>query len=129
MGTKGYKVFDQNWSCRGFQYKVGETYKHEGNIELCRAGYHFCRKVSDCFNYYDFNPNNKIAEVEALGLVESDDKKSVTDEIKIIKELTWHEMLEIANLGNGCTGLCNSGNRNSGNWNSGDRNSGNHFLY
>ena len=125
MGIKGYKVFDHNWSCGGFQYKVGETYKYEGNIELCNKGFHFCRKVSDCFNYYDFNPKNKIAEVEAIGLVESDNKKSVTDEIRIIKEITWNEMLEIANSGKGCTGMCNSGNWNSGNWNSGDWNSGN----
>ena len=34
-------------------------------------------------------------------------------------------MLDLVNLGKGCTGLCNSGNHNSGNFNSGDWNSGN----
>ena len=120
MSIKGYKVFNSDWTCRGFQYEVGKTYKHEGNIEICGAGFHFCQKISDCFNYYDFNSNNKVAEVEAIGLVETRVDKSVTNEITILRELTWHEVLDLANTGKDCTG-----NRNSGDWNSGDCNSGN----
>ena len=130
MSIKGYKVFNPDWTCRGFQYEVGKTFKHDGNIEMCGAGFHFCQKISDCFNYYDFNSNNKVAEVEAVGRTETRGDKSVTDEIAIIKELTWHEVLDLANTGKNCTGDrnsgdCNSGDCNSGNWNSGDCNSGN----
>ena len=129
MSIKGYKVFNPNWTCRGFQYEVGKTFKHDGNIEMCGTGFHFCQKISDCFNYYEFNSNNKVAEVEAIGHTETKGDKSVTDEIVIIKELTWHEVLDLANTGKDCTGNnnsgnCNSGDRNSGDWNSGDRNSG-----
>ena len=49
MSIKGYKVFESDWTCRGFQYEVGKTFKHDGNIEMCGAGSHFCRKTSDCF--------------------------------------------------------------------------------
>ena len=127
---KGYKVFNPDWTCRGFQYEVGKTYKHEGKLSICNSGFHFCRKASDCFSYYAFDSKNKVAEVEALGLVKSDDTKSVTNEIHIIREIPWNELLNIVNEGKDCTGLCNSGNSNSGNWNSGnwnsgDRNSGN----
>ena len=122
---KGYKVFNPDWTCRGFQYEVGKTFKHDGNIEMCGAGFHFCQKISDCFNYYDFNSNNKVAEVEAIGNVETRNDKSVTDEITIVRELTWHEVLDLANTGKNCTGNCNSGNCNSGNCNSGNWNSGN----
>ena len=125
MGIKGYKVFNPDWTCRGFQYEVGKTYKHEGNIEMCGAGFHFCQKISDCFNYYDFNSDNKVAEVEAVGLVETKNDKSVTNEIVIHREITWHEVLNLANTGSNCTGNYNSGDYNSGDCNSGDRNSGN----
>ena len=125
MSIKGYKVFNPDWTCRGFKYEVGKTFKHDGNIEMCGAGFHFCQKISDCFNYYDFNSNNKVAEVEATGLVETKDDKSVTNEITILRELTWHEVIDLTNTGKKCTGSRNSGNWNFGNWNSGDCNSGN----
>ena len=130
MSIKGFKVFNPDWTCRGFQYKVGETFVHNGNIEMCGAGFHFCQKASDCFNYYNFNSQNKVAEVEALGLVETQEDKSVTDKIKIIREIEWSELLTIVNDGKNCTGLkntgdCNTGNCNTGNWNTGNCNTGN----
>ena len=124
MSIKGFKVFNSDWTCRGFQYKVGETFIHNGNIEMCGAGFHFCRKASDCFNYYNFNSQNKVAEVEALGLVETQEDKSVTDKIKIIREIEWSELLTIVNDGKNCTGLKNTGDWNTGNRNTGDRNTG-----
>ena len=124
MSIRGYKVFNQDWTCRGFQYKVGETYEHKGDISICNKGFHFCRDIAKCFNYYEFNPKNKVAEIEALGNVESDGDKSVTDKIKIVREISWEEMLRLANSGEGNTGLENSGSHNSGSYNSGWYNSG-----
>ena len=121
---KGYKVFNPDWTCRDFQYEVGKTYKHDGNIDLCGSGFHFCIEAVDCFNYYVFDSENKVAEVVATGLVETGDDKSVTNEITIVRELEWHEVLKLVNTGKECTGYRNSGNGNSGDWNSGDWNSG-----
>ena len=125
--TKGFKVFNKDWTCNGFQYEVGGTYEMKESPICCNRGFHFCTKLSDCFNYYAFNSNNKVAEVEAIGEVVSDsgDTKHCTNKIKIINELTWHEVLDLVNMGKDCTGLCNSGDWNSGNRNSGNRNSGN----
>ena len=91
---------------------------------VCDRGFHFCEKAADCFNFYKFNPKNKVAEVLALGEVDSDGVKSCTNKIQIVREIPWAELLEMVNTGKGCAGLCNSGNRNSGNRNSGNRNSG-----
>ena len=124
MGIRGYKVFNPDWTCRGFKYEVGKTYKHNGDIIVCAAGFHFCQKLSDCFNYYHFNSDNKVAEVEAIGNISTEGTKSVTDEIKIIRELSWYEVLDLVNTGKHCTGRYNSGDYNSGNWNSGDYNRG-----
>ena len=121
---KGFKVFNPDWTCLNFHYKVGETYHHYGKIGLCEAGFHFCQIASDCFSYYTFNPENKVAEVEAIGLTETRGNKSVTDCIRIVREIPWQELLTIVNAGKLCTGLQNSSDWNSGDWNSGDRNSG-----
>ena len=123
--VKGYKVFQPDWTCRDFQYEVGKTYHHEGSIGLCSSGFHFCERLVDCFNYYSFNPENKVAEIVATDEVIKGDDKSVTNNIEIVRELSWNDVLNLVNTGKGNTGFCNSGNRNSGNWNSGNCNSGN----
>ena len=123
---KGYKVFNPDWTCnpngKPFQYEVGKTYEEDVKPMVCDRGFHFCEKAADCFNFYKFNPKNKVAEVLALGEVDSDGVKSCTNKIQIVREIPWAELLEMVNTGKGCAGLCNSGNRNSGDWNSGDWN-------
>ena len=123
---KGFKVFNSDWTCRGFQFEVGKTFTEDVTPVCCDRGFHFCTKAADCFKYYDFNPDNKVAEVEALGDIDTnnDDSKCSTNKIHIIREITWQEVLDLVNLGKACTGLCNSGDWNSGNRNSGNRNSG-----
>ena len=128
---KAYKVFENDWICRNYDYKrngnvIGEIYEMDGEIEICERGFHYCPKLVNCFNYYDFNSNNKVAEIEILGDIKNDgDDKEVTNKFKIIRELSWHEVLELVNAGSGNTGNRNSGDLNSGDWNSGDWNSGN----
>ena len=123
---KGYKVFNPDWTCRDFQYEVGKTFEDDVTPKCCSRGFHFCTKASDCFNYYDFNHENKVAEVLALGMVdtESGDTKCCTNKIQIVREISWQELLTIVNTGKDCTGLCNTGNRNTGNRNTGDCNTG-----
>ena len=123
---RGYKVFKPDWTCRGFQYTCPGTFKEDVRPSCCSAGFHFCLKPADCFNYYSFNPENHVAEVIALGEVdtESKDSKVCTNEIQIVREIPWTEVLELVNTGKACTGFCNSGIWNSGNYNSGNYNSG-----
>ena len=124
---KGYKVFNPDWTCRGFQFEVGKSYEMGETPVICERGFHFCEKAADCFQYYDFDSDNKVAEIETYGELDFEEggNKHCTNKIKIVRELNWHEVLDLVNTGKDCTGLCNSGNGNSGNRNSGDRNSGN----
>lgn len=122
---KGYKVFNQDWTCRDFQYEVGETYEMSEKPVCWNKGFYYCKDLKDCFSYYNFDPNNKVAIVEAFGDIDSEDNsKYCTNKIKIIEELSWEEVLRLVNTGKANSGFCNSGNWNSGNRNSGDRNSG-----
>ncbi|HBG8448888.1 pentapeptide repeat-containing protein [Clostridioides difficile] len=122
---EGYKVFNPDWTCRNFKYEVGKTYEHDGDIEVCEAGFHFCQKVIDCFNYYYFDNKNKVAKIEAIGLIKTDGDKSVTNKITIVKEIKWEELLNIVNIGNNNTGYGNTGDYNTGSYNTGDYNIGN----
>ena len=123
---KGYKIFRPDWTCRGFQYSVGKTFEEDVTPSCCNRGFHFCTELKDCFNYYSFNPNNKVAEVEALGEIDTErtGNKHCTNKIKIIREISWEEVLKMINVGKANTGFGNTGKNNSGNYNNGNYNSG-----
>jgi len=125
--VKGYKNFKKGLKCREFQFEVGETYVHDGNIALCSEGYHFHENQFDMFKYYTYDlENTETCLIEARGDVITGDDKSVCSEITIVKVLTNEEIKELLNMteASGNTGLANSGYRNSGDYNSGDYNSG-----
>ena len=96
----GYKGFEPNMTCQGFQYGVGQTYEHDGNIGLCESGFHFCRKMADVLNYYN-GSDCRYAVVEALGKVINGGNKSVTDRIRIVRELTKAEVFDAMYAQNG----------------------------
>ena len=127
---KGFKGFEKDLTCRGFQYEVGKTYEMEDDIEICSKGFHFCKKFWSVNDYYNFsNDSYRYCEIEALGKVIDEDNKSVTNKIKIVREIPKEEFIESVNIGNENTGFCNTGdcntgNRNTGDWNTGNRNTG-----
>jgi len=97
---KGYKAFNSDWTCRGFQYKVGETYEIDEEPIICERGFHFCRNLKDCFYFYPFCKDVKIAEVEALGEIDYNDEwylrnktsKHCTNKIKILREIPFENL-------------------------------------
>ena len=96
---KGYKVFNSDWTCRGFQYKVGETYEMDEKPIICEQGFHFCRNLKDCFYFYPFCKDVKIAEVEALGEIDHNEcylrekiSKCCTNKIKILREIPFENL-------------------------------------
>ena len=120
----GYKAFDKNLCCRGFQYEVGKTYTKDTpkeNLRCCSdTGFHFCRELSAIERSSDYKlSESRICEILAGDYVRSDEKYC-TNSITILREITGDEKNEILNSGD-----WNSGNWNSGDWNSGNCNSGN----
>ena len=122
--VKGFKGFNQDLTCRGFQYEIHKTYEYDGDIELCSQGFHFCRKLRDVHTFYNLK-KSRICEIKADGKIIDGDKKSVCARISIIRELSHEEIDAAINTGKDNTGVFNSGDGNSGNYNSGYRNSGN----
>ena len=128
MKTKrvlGYKAFNKNLTCRGFQYKIGETYEINGELILCYNGFHFCKTINDCYNYYFRSEETRICKIEALGEIVTDNNiKFATNKIKILSEVK--NPREKTNFTKTSNGYCNYGDYNNGNYNYGDYNNGNY---
>lgn len=80
----GYKGFDKNWKCKGFQFEVGKTYEHEGRVGLCNSGFHFCENPLDTWDYYDMIDGHfAVVEADGVSKEKSDDSKRVAKKIMV----------------------------------------------
>ena len=75
-----FKGFDKNIQCRGYQFEIGKTHTHEGEVEACSSGFHSCENPLDVLNYYplisDDGSLNRFASVKASGTISRHDGDS-----------------------------------------------------
>jgi hypothetical protein len=91
--VKTVKGFDRDLKCRGFQFEVGKTYWIEGEVVVCRNGWHACENPLDVFSYYA--PGLSVFhEVEQSGDLarHDEDTKIASATITIGIEISLHEM-------------------------------------
>lgn len=91
------KGFDNKLACRGFEFKEGETYRHEGPVKACEAGFHVITgNPLAVFNYYP-PAGSKFHRVEISGAFHSDDEEKTAAEIlKVGKEIGLTELVQEA---------------------------------
>ena len=91
---KAYKGFNKDMTCRGFQYREGETYETD-KASLCREGFHACLDPLNTFSYYP--PANSIYhEVEVddgAEREENGDSKVASRTIKIGARLSIKDLV------------------------------------
>lgn len=74
-------------TCRGFQFKEGETY-YEDEAKFCEKGFHACLDPLECFRYY--SPARSIfheVELDELTDEKSNDSKIYGKTLKVNAEL------------------------------------------
>ena len=82
----GYKAFNKDMKCRGFQFKENETYEMDGDPVICQRGFHFCENPLDTLSYYDLC-DSEFCEAstpkDANTATHDKDSKVATTKIKI----------------------------------------------
>ena len=91
----GFKGFDKDLSCRGFQYEVGKTYDLKGEVECCKRGFHFCENPLEVFDYYP-PCMSRFCQVEGGGSVDKSgaDSKVATSHIHISSEIGLNGLID-----------------------------------
>ena len=91
-----YKGFDQDLKCRDFQYEIGKTYKHKGEVSVCNSGFHACENPLAVFEYYP--PTSRFAIVKCAGKISKDinDKKIACGELTVEAEIWLPELISEA---------------------------------
>ena len=88
------KGFNRDLTCRGFQFEVGKTYSHNGQVKACASGFHACTDPRDVFGYYAPG-TSRFCEVILSGAVstDGDDSKVAAEVIEIVRELTVSDVV------------------------------------
>ena len=86
-----FKGFDKNLLCRGYQFEIGKTHMHEGEVEACSSGFHSCENPLDVLNYYplisDDGSLNRFATVKASGTISRHDGDSKIASASLLVEV------------------------------------------
>ena len=94
---KGYKGFNKDLTCNGFQYKEGEIFEMKGDPKKRERGFHFCTEPLDILRYY--NPAESVFHhVEGYGKssTDNDDSKIAVSKIKIGAKISIAEFVKLS---------------------------------
>lgn len=105
--VNGYKIMHDDYTCRGFHYEPNRSYSIDEDIIPCERGFHFCKELSDCFNYYGPTVHSDIAhnityDLDVLKFFNVKSNKTTyklgnkycTNNITILDECSTEEILE-----------------------------------
>ena len=130
----GYKATDNEMKCRGYQFSEGKIFEHDGKLEHCESGFHYCPEMPGVWDYYCMPC--RVWKVRVWEVLEHTSYtgtsfKCVAAKIEFVEEIvldgdhnSGHRNSGHCNSGDHNSGCRNSGDHNSGYGNSGDRNSG-----
>ena len=83
---KAYKGFNNDMTCRKFQFEVGKEYEQKGKIEACENGFHACENPMGVFGCYPPS-NSRYCEVEQSGSIDRGQDKIASSKIRIQCEI------------------------------------------
>jgi hypothetical protein len=94
MKIRAIKGFDANLKCRGYQFEVGQTYKHEGEVKACKGGFHAVPGDLHPLTVFDFYPpaGSRFCVVEVSGATDLEENKIAAEILTVQNEIGLHDL-------------------------------------
>ena len=92
-----YKGFDSDWTCRGYQFAIGQTYEHAGPVKACESGFHACEYPLHVLRYY--KPAQSVyAVVEQSGTLDrrTEDTKVASSRLTVTAQIDLAGLIKAA---------------------------------
>ena len=91
------KGFNLDWTCLDFQYAIGASYEHAGEVRACDAGFHAIGPEGhplEVFGYYAPG-TSRYAEVRQSGALSrhGSDGKVASARIAVVAEITMPDLI------------------------------------
>ena len=91
------KGFNLDWTCRNFQYAIGASYEHAGEVRVCDAGFHAIGPEGhplEVFSHYSPG-TSRYAEVRQSGALSRHgmDGKVASARIAVVAEITMPDLI------------------------------------
>jgi hypothetical protein len=90
----GFKA-TYNFICLNHKFEIGKTYELPRTPIPCEYGFHYCVKPIDVLEYYPIQHDFRLLEIEDLGESIVKEDKTVTNKIRIIREIPKEEYYQL----------------------------------
>ena len=95
---KAIKGFESNMKCRGFQFEVGKTYTHDGDVIPCQSGFHAIPEDQHPLSVFDYYApaGSRFAIVEVSGKTVADGDKIAAETMTVQREISLGDLAQEA---------------------------------
>ena len=86
---KAIKGFDAKLQCWGFQFVLGQTYRHEGKVRACQGGFHAIPENAHPLSVFEYYPpaGSRFCIVEVDGATDTEGNKIAAEILTVGKEI------------------------------------------
>jgi hypothetical protein len=91
---KAFKGFDKNLKCRDFQFEIGQSFIHDGEVKACSSGFHSCENPIEVFGYYEPRVSRYCVVIASGDISRNDDDSKIASrKITISAEIGIPEII------------------------------------
>ena len=95
----GFKA-TYDFICLNHKFEIGKTYELPRTPVMCKYGFHYCKNPINVLNHYSIQHNFKLLEIEDLGECIHSCDKSVTNKLRVIREIPKEEYYQLFGIVN-----------------------------